>query len=173
MSRRLALVRELPDAIQAQVRAGRVAPHAAMKYLVPLARANREACLTLADAIARAQLSTRQVGDLYALWQAGTADMRTLLGTDPLLALRVRAHATSRPDRGAAPRVLDDVTALAGLARRAHRRLREGVAASLDAAARQETDLVMHDARADCAALFHRWEQERPDARSEPTHGGA
>ena len=164
VSRRLALVRELPDAIQMQVRAGRIAPHAAMKYLVPLARANREACLTLADAIARAQLSTRQVGDLYALWQAGTEDMRTLLGTDPLLALRVRAHATRRATRPDAPRVVDDLTALAGLARRAHRRLREGVAAALDAAARQETDRVMHDAHADCTALFHYWEQERPDA---------
>jgi hypothetical protein len=164
VSRRLALVRDLPDAIQAQVRAGRIAPHAAMKCLVPLARANREACVTLADAIARAQLSTRQVGDLYALWQAGTADMRTLLETDPLLALRVRAHATRRPDRGPAPRVVDDLAALASLARRAHRHLREGVAASLDAAARQETDRVMHDAHADCTALFHYWAQERPDA---------
>ena len=111
---------------------------AAMKYLVPLARANRAACLTLADAIARAQLSTREVGDLYALWQEGTEDMRALLGTDPLLMLRVRAHATGRPDRGAAPRLLDDVTALAGLARRAHRRLREGVATPLAAAGRHE-----------------------------------
>ena len=173
VSRRLALVRELPDAIQTQVRAGRIAPHAAMKYLVPLARANREACLTLADAIARAQLSTRQVGDLYALWQEGTEDMRTLLGTDPLLMLRVRAHATGRPDRGAAPRLLDDVTALAGLARRAHRRLREGVATPLAAAGRHEADRAMAEAQADCAALFHRWDQERPDARPEPTHDGA
>ncbi|HEY5506435.1 MAG TPA: ParB N-terminal domain-containing protein [Coriobacteriia bacterium] len=173
VSRRLALVRELPDAIQTQVRAGRIAPHAAMKYLVPLARANREACLTLADAIARAQLSTRQVGDLYALWQEGTEDMRTLLGTDPLLMLRVRAHATSRPERLAAPRLIDDLTALAGLARRAHRRLREGVATPLAAAGRHEADRAMAEAQADCAALFHRWEQERPDARPEPTHDGA
>jgi len=164
VSRRLALVRELPDAIQMQVRAGRIAPHAAMKYLVPLARANREACLTLADAIARAQLSTRQVGDLYALWQAGTEDMRTLLGTDPLLALRVRAHVTRRATRPDAPCLVDDLAALASLARRAHRRLRAGMAAALDAAARQETDLVMHDAHADCTALFDYWEQGRPDA---------
>jgi hypothetical protein len=60
--------------------------------------------------------------------------------------------------------LVDDLTALAGLARRALHRLREGVAAALDAAARQETDLVMHDARADCAALFHHWDQERSDA---------
>jgi len=171
VSRRLALVRDLPDAIQTQVRAGRIAPHAAMKYLVPLARANREACLTLADAIARAQLSTRQVGEVYALWQAGTEEMRALLTTDPLLMLRVRAHATTRS--APSPRWLDDLKALAGVARRAHRRLREGVAAPLVGAARHEADLAMQDARADCAALFHRWDQERPDARPEPTHDGA
>ncbi len=173
VSRRLALVRELPDVIQTEVRAGRIAPHAAMKYLVPLARANREACLTLAAAIARAQLSTRQVGEVYALWLAGTEDMRALLTTDPLLMLRVRAHATTRPEPVPEPRWLDDLKALAGVARRAHRRLREGGAAPLAAAARHEADLAMQDARADCAALFHRWDQERPDARPEPTHDGA
>jgi hypothetical protein len=158
------------------VRTGRLAPHAAMKYLVPLARANREACLTLADAIARAQLSTRQVGDLYAIWQQGTADTRALLITDPVLMLRVRAEAAAQQEDGvclAAPRLVDDLKALAGLARRAHRRLREGGPAPLAAAGRQEADLAMQDARVDCAALFHRWDQERPDARSEPTHGRA
>jgi hypothetical protein len=85
----------------------------------------------------------------------------------------VRAHATGRPDRGAAPRLLDDVTALAGLARRAHRRLRDGVATSLATAGRHDADRAMAEAQADCAALFHRWAQERPDARSEPTLGGA
>jgi ParB-like chromosome segregation protein Spo0J len=170
VSRRLALVRDLPDAIQTQVRAGRIAPHAAMKYLVPLARANREACLTLAEAIARVQLSTRQVGEVYALWQAGTEDMRALLTTDPLLMLRVQTHATTPPVRHAAPRLVEDLHALAGLARRAHRHLRDGQDPPLAAAARQEADLAMQDARADCAALFHRWDQERPDARPEPTH---
>ena len=41
VSRRLALLDELATAAQASVRAGIVPPHAAMKYLVPLARANR------------------------------------------------------------------------------------------------------------------------------------
>jgi len=172
VSRRLALVRELPEPIQVLVRSGRLAPHAAMKYLVPLARANRAACLTLAGAIARAQLSTRQVGELYALWQDGTEDLRALLVTDPRLALRAQAQATTRPAPGGAPRLADDLRALAGLARRAHRRLRER-AAPPRAPADHEATLAMQDARADCAALFHRWDQERPDAGSEPTHGRA
>jgi ParB family transcriptional regulator, chromosome partitioning protein len=171
VSRRLALVRELPDPIQTQVRAGRIAPHAAMKYLVPLARANREACLTLADAIARAQLSTRQVGDLYAIWQEGPDVTRTLLMTDPLLLLRARAEATGPTAEGVrapAQLFLDDLGALAGVARRAHRRLRDGLTPRLDAPARHEASLALRQARADCDALFHRWDQETIDARSEP-----
>jgi len=103
VSRRLALVRELPDAVQGLVRTGRLAPHVAMKYLVPVARANRDACGTLADAIARAQLSTRQVGDLYAMWQDGTEATRDLVLADPRLALRARAEVSPRPAPRAAP----------------------------------------------------------------------
>jgi len=42
VSRRLSLVEELPGTVQDQVRAGKIVAHAAMKYLVPLARANRQ-----------------------------------------------------------------------------------------------------------------------------------
>jgi len=45
VSRRLALVVELPEAVQELVRNGELAAHAAMKHLVPLARANTEECL--------------------------------------------------------------------------------------------------------------------------------
>ena len=40
VSRRLALVELLPDSVQQQVRAGAITPHVAMKFLVPVARAN-------------------------------------------------------------------------------------------------------------------------------------
>ena len=39
VSRRLGLVGQLPEAIQEGVRKGRIVPHAAMKYLLPMARA--------------------------------------------------------------------------------------------------------------------------------------
>lgn len=176
VSRRLALVHALPDAVQREVRAGRIAPHAAMKYLVPLARANRDACVALAAVIARTDFSIRQVGDLYALWQGGTDATRALVVSDPRLMLRVRADATARQatrERPPAQCLLDDVMALAGLARRAHGWLRAGVAGPLETPARSDTDRAMREAHADCDALFHRWEKERPDARPEPTHVGA
>jgi len=172
VSRRLALVRALPEAIQREVRAGRIAPHAAMKYLVPLARANRDACVALGAAIARTDLSNRQVGALYALWQSGTEESRALLVRDPLLMLRVRAEAAPHDTDTRAPADgwLDDLRALAATARRAHRRLREGVARALDVSTRETTDLAMRDAQADCHALFTRWDQESSDARSRSTH---
>ena len=40
MSRRMALVSALPESAEEAVRSGWVPPHAAMKSLVPLARAN-------------------------------------------------------------------------------------------------------------------------------------
>ena len=42
VSRRLALVELLPEAIQQQVREGKIAAQVAMKYLVPVARVNAE-----------------------------------------------------------------------------------------------------------------------------------
>ena len=42
VSRRLSLVADLPTAIQDSVRQGKLGAHAAMKYFVPLARANEE-----------------------------------------------------------------------------------------------------------------------------------
>ena len=40
VSRRLALVEQLPEAVQLRVRAGEIAAHVAMKYLAPVARTN-------------------------------------------------------------------------------------------------------------------------------------
>jgi len=65
VSRRLALVRELPEAIQERVRRGEMGAHGAAKYLVPLARANRQACLQLVEAIGSTRLSSRDLGLLY------------------------------------------------------------------------------------------------------------
>jgi hypothetical protein len=62
VSRRLALTRELPEAVQERVREGRIVLHAAMKYLVVLVCANEVDCLRLVEAIQETKLSTRQLG---------------------------------------------------------------------------------------------------------------
>lgn len=58
VSRRLRLVRTLPQAIQQHVHDGHLVAHAGLKYLVPLARAKGEDCVRLADAIAPHRLTT-------------------------------------------------------------------------------------------------------------------
>jgi ParB family chromosome partitioning protein len=71
VSRRLALVGELPAAIQERVQRGELPAHAAMKHLVPLARANPDACERLVAAIAGKGLTNREVGQLSAAWRDG------------------------------------------------------------------------------------------------------
>jgi ParB family transcriptional regulator, chromosome partitioning protein len=79
VSGRLALLQALPASIQDQIRAGTVSAHAAMKYLVPLARVNAAAAQALATAMSPLKPTSRQVGALYAGWQTGTERTRELL----------------------------------------------------------------------------------------------
>jgi ParB-like chromosome segregation protein Spo0J len=88
VSRRLALVAELPEAVQRHVRAGGIGAHVAMKYLVPLARANRVDAERLADAVAPLRLPSRQMAVVYAAWSGSNLQTRELLLKDPSLVLR-------------------------------------------------------------------------------------
>lgn len=88
VSRRLALVQELPESVQIQVRRGRICPHAAMRYLVPLARANKGACQRITQHIGNSRLSARQVGTLYVAWRRADRQERTRLEENPLLYLK-------------------------------------------------------------------------------------
>lgn len=163
VSRRLSLVRDLPLSVQDQVRSGALAPHTAMKVLVPLARANREECLKLSEAIAGAKLTTREAGELYTGWLEGTEDARELALKDPALFLKVREEARREPEKPPARLFLDDLSALGGIARRAGRRLRD---LEISPPEREEIALAIAQARADCGVLFKRWEKEESDARS-------
>jgi ParB-like chromosome segregation protein Spo0J len=64
VSRRLALVELVPEAIQQQVREGKLAAQVAMKYLVPLARVNTDDCKRMAAAFLAQHCDTRQAGQL-------------------------------------------------------------------------------------------------------------
>jgi len=67
VSGRLALLQTLPAPIQEQVREGSLSAHAAMKYLVPLARTDAQAAQQLAAALRRLAPTTRQVGAVRRL----------------------------------------------------------------------------------------------------------
>ena len=129
VSRRLSLVRTLPDAIQQHVYAGQLVAHAAMKYFVPLARANAADCVRLVEAITPHRLSTRQISRLYQVYVTGPDATRELVLTDPLLVLRVAddtAAASVRPEASAPEALITDLHILGAVARRAHRRLQDG-----------------------------------------------
>ncbi len=124
--RRLQLVRELPESIQELVRAGRLQSHAAMKHLVPLARANRDEAEAVARVCGARQLSVREVAALCTAWRAGTSATRELLLQNPDLILRAQDEALkAKQERSPQMQLLGDCAALAAVARRATRVLRD------------------------------------------------
>lgn len=166
VSRRLSLVRTLPDTIQQHVRDGHIVAHAAMKYLVPLARANANDCVRLAAAMAPHRLTTRQIGRLYHHYLAGPDATRELVLTDPLLVLRLTEEATParlRPEASAPEALLADLHLLGALARRAHRRLQDG--GGLLPVDRARAWRVFEAAQLDFHDLQRRCEQELRNAR--------
>lgn len=166
VSRRLALVGELPAALQEQVRTGALSAHAAMKYLAPMARAMPGDCARLLDAIRPLKLSSRQVGELYAGWLQGGGQARERLLADPMLFLRARAE-SRRPtpeEKSPLQQLFDDFGALGGVARRAARRLRGGWLSRLLPAERGEVGRCFAQASADVEALSGRWRREVCDA---------
>lgn len=150
VSRRLALVRELPATIQELIREGRIVAHAAAKHLVPLARANLEHCERLARNIAPHRLSTREVGELYAAWRDAAPSVRARIVDDPQLFLKSRAELAKSARDEAGPRtgLLEDLAAVAAITRRAYRRWRSGAAAWLSSSERHEVGCSVVAARA-------------------------
>jgi len=88
VSRRLALVRILPDEVQEAVRSGRIPAHAAMKCLVPLARANTAGAIQLARRLGKEPVTVRQIERLYGAWRAGDGEQRERILAEPRLFLK-------------------------------------------------------------------------------------
>ena len=129
VSRRLALVEVLPAAAEQAVRAATIPAQAAMKYLVPLARANCGQCERLVDNLGRRRVSVRQMAQLYAGWRAGNAEQRQAIVERPLLYLDLEnkheVEPTADPGSEREQRVVRDLGALAGVCRRVREALRE------------------------------------------------
>jgi ParB family chromosome partitioning protein len=159
VSRRLALIQVLPARIQESVRAGTLAAHAAMKYLVPLARANAEAATQLTEAITPFKPTVREVGALYAGWQSGTARTRELILASPQIYLQAQqAQVPAAPS--ATQRWLNDLGALGGIARRARRPLEQGLLQQLLSVERTEVEQAFARTQADVQSLFNRFDRE-------------
>jgi ParB family transcriptional regulator, chromosome partitioning protein len=172
VSRRVSLVRTLPEAVQQHVHDGRLVAHAAMKYFVPLARANAADCVRLVEAVVPHRLSTRQIGRLYQAYVTGIEATRELVVTDPLLVLRVTDDtppATVRPEASTPEALLTDLHIVGAVARRAARRLQHG--GGLLPPERERAWRLFDQVQRDFRDLQRRCEQELHDARSGTAYG--
>lgn len=89
--RRLGLVGDLPEVVQELVRKGDVPSHAAMKYFLPLARANTGACTRLAGKMAGQRWSAREVEAVYSGWRKAKGEQREAIESTPRLFCAARA----------------------------------------------------------------------------------
>jgi ParB/RepB/Spo0J family partition protein len=168
VSRRLALVRELPKSVQQQVRGGKIGAHAAMKYLVPMARAKRYDCERLAEEIARNQFSTHEVGLLYAAWRNGPPSVREGIIEDPRLFLRARREIEEEEPVSvrAAEELIRNLDMLGAIARRAARQWCEA-ARTMAPAERENSWWCLQQAITDLTRLSEKIERENGHVESE------
>jgi len=166
--RRLALVHLLPGLAQAAVRDGYVPAQAAMKYLVPLSRDNRDACERIVQHLhfeREPAVTEREVGKLYLHWRLGDVERRKRIEAQPRLFLRV--DAAMQPDaRSDTQQLISELNAISGLCARARRRLVEG---AVDLAHRGLRRAFREAQRGFTTVTEHMMEE--PDARPVHAHG--
>ena len=127
VSRRMSLVKELPESAQELVRLGKLSAHAAAKYLVPLARAKRSHCEELIANIAKNQTSGRDLERVYIAWKSGNAKQRQRIVRSPLLFMKTAKELRNEPSiqtTNGTQLVSDDMEILDAVSGRARRRLR-------------------------------------------------
>ncbi len=132
VSRRLALVEALPEAIQRQVRESKIAAQAAMKFLVPAVRISLEACQRMADIFAQYHCDTREAGQLYAAWRKASPSIRRRILDAPDLFFKTQRQAQDKAPAGTSAELLRDLEMIAAIVNRAQRRLTGAAATEVD-----------------------------------------
>jgi ParB family transcriptional regulator, chromosome partitioning protein len=166
VSRRLALVELLPEAIQQQVREGKLAAQVAMKYLVPVARVNAEDCTRMAAAFVAHHCNTRQAGQLYTAWRKGTRAVRERILTEPELFLKTqRQSPAARP--AAVEQVERDLDMVIAILRRTGRRLAEALP-EMTSPQQKQAQGQMETARRELHRMAERIGKEQEPKHAEP-----
>jgi ParB/RepB/Spo0J family partition protein len=129
VSRRLALVEVLPEAIQQQVREGKILAQVALKFLVPVARQSLEDCQRMAAIFAQHHCDTREAGQLYGAWRKGPPAVRQRILDDPELFFKTQRQ-EAKPT--ATAELLRDLEMVAAIVNRTRRRLAGAAAMELD-----------------------------------------
>ena len=166
VSRRLGLVELLPEAIQQQVREGKIAAQVAMKYLVPVARVSVDHCEQMAGAFARHRCDTRQAAQLYAAWREGSRVVRERILAEPDLFLKTQRQPPAQAATQAAGLQRDLQMAVAIL-HRASRRLAEAWP-EMDGEQQQQAQHRIESARAELSRMAERIGKEQETSHAEP-----
>jgi len=106
VSRRLALVQDLPEALFSAICRGELCTWAATRVLAPLARANSEHAHRLLDALQREPLSTRELATWFQHYQKANRSKRERMVSQPRLfcqALQAQAREQADKALGAGP----------------------------------------------------------------------
>ena len=165
VSRRLALVELLPEAIQQQVREGALRAELAMKYLVPVARVNLEHCQRMAAAFVQHRCDTRQAGQLYAAWREGSRVVRERILAEPELFLKTqRQPPATRPAAAGLDRELEMAVAIL---HRASRRLAEALP-EMDRRQQEQAQRQIESARRELDRMAARIGKEQEAKHAEP-----
>ena len=166
VSRRLALARQLPETVQKAVRDGRIGAHAAEKYLVPLARANRGHAERLAKNLHDFRPTDRQMGRLCVAWRSAVAEVRERIVDHPALYLKTDEESPVKPapDEPAST-VVHAIEAISGTCGRARKVAREGALHRLDAVGRAAVGRAFEEATLAFRSLRSLLSQEGLDAR--------
>src|SRR5581483_3858878 len=87
-SRRLGLLEDLPTSALEAVREGKLAVYAAVKYVLPLARANKRDAERLSAKLSAGAFTTRQIQTLYEHCVKGPRSVTERILTDPTTFLK-------------------------------------------------------------------------------------
>ncbi len=166
VSRRLALAELLPEAIQQQVREGKICAHVAMKFLVPVARISLEDCQRMAAAFVEHHCDTREAGQLYAAWRDASRVARQRILAEPELFFKTQRQVPPRTGSQAVS-LERDVEMAAAILSRARRRLAE----ALPEMGGEQQQKVVHQiasARRELDRLAERIGKDRETEHAEP-----
>lgn len=167
VSRRLALVELLPEAIQQQVREGALGADLAMKYLVPVARVNLDDCQRMAAAFVQHRCDTRQAGQLYAAWRDGSRVVRERILAEPELFLKTQRQPPPAPATTQAAGLQRDLEMAAAIVHRASRRLAEA-SAEMNGEQLEQARRQIDGARRELGRMAERIGKEQGAQHAEP-----
>lgn len=162
VSRRLGLLRDLPEWLQERVRDGAIQCYSATRHLLPLARANRADTELLARNIASLGLSTRDIAELHAAWREGDDEGRRLVVNQPqvVLAARRAAEWPGLDDASDSTLLLQDMEKVVSLLRRCRGRLQRILLEGMESTVTQRVCLLWRRLEATATLVGTRLQEE-------------